>query len=113
MAGTDAIRDGNRITVALGVSNADSTATLPFKIDSVTGRLLVSTSGSSAISIIAITGTIDDSNVTFTAASQPAVLVINGGVYQTTSGAITWTYVAGTITLSSPVGTSGAIFGIA
>lgn len=37
----DAIRDGNHVAVALGVSAADPTVTLPFKIDSETGKLLV------------------------------------------------------------------------
>ncbi len=36
----EAIRDQNHVTVALGVSSADATVTLPFKIDPVTGRLL-------------------------------------------------------------------------
>lgn len=105
-----AIRDGNRVTVALGQSNTDSTVTLPFLIDSTTGRLL--TSGAVSLTILAVTGTRDDTNLTFTIASQPTVLVINGATYQTTSGAITWTYLAGTLTLSSPVGTGGSIFGI-
>ena len=67
---------------------------------------------SSGISIITITGTIDDSNTSFTATSQPTLLNINGAFYQKTGGAITWTYVAGTITLSSAVGTGGSIYGI-
>lgn len=40
----DAVRDQNRIPVAGGQSNTDSTQTLPFKIDSVTGRVLVDSS---------------------------------------------------------------------
>ncbi len=64
------------------------------------------------LTIITITGAIDDSNVTFTAASEPLLLNINGAFYQKTGGAYTWTYVAGTITLNNPVGTSGTIFGI-
>lgn len=62
--------------------------------------------------IIAVTGTINDSNVTFTAASQPTLLNINGAFYQKTGGAITWTYSGGTITLSGAVGTGGSIFGV-
>jgi len=42
---TNAVRDENRVTAALGVSSTDSTATLPFKIDSATGRLLVGVAG--------------------------------------------------------------------
>ena len=37
---TELIRDGNRITVAGGASNADATVVLPMKVDSITGRLL-------------------------------------------------------------------------
>lgn len=39
-----AIRDQNRIPVAMGQSNADAVQTLPFIMDSVTGRLLVDVS---------------------------------------------------------------------
>ncbi len=43
---TDAIRDNNHVTVALGVSSTDATVTLPFKVDPSTGRLLTDASGS-------------------------------------------------------------------
>lgn len=71
--------------------------------------------GAASFSILAATGTIDDSNLDFTFASLPIVLVINGGVYQQTGGAITWSWNAGllTATLSSPVGSGGSIFGLA
>lgn len=95
------------------VSTVDDKTIVRLVADPITGALVVTTSGGSGITIIAVTGVIDDSNVTFTAASEPTVLVINGGVYQKTGGAITWTYLAGTITLSSPVGVGGSIFGIA
>lgn len=62
---------------------------------------------------VTITGTINDSNVTFTSATEPTYLVMNGAWYKQTGGAITWTYSGGTITLSSPVGTGGSIFGVA
>lgn len=70
------------------------------------------TSTATGFSIIAVSGTVNDSNVAFAAPSQPTLLCINGGFYQKTGGAITWTYVAGAITLSSPVGTGGSIFGV-
>lgn len=41
----DAKRDANFVPTALGVSNADNTTPLLFKIDSTTGRLLVDSSG--------------------------------------------------------------------
>lgn len=62
--------------------------------------------------IIPISGTIDDSNVIFTSYKEPNYLIINGGAYQKTGGAITWTWVSGTITLSNAVGTNGSIWGI-
>lgn len=68
--------------------------------------------GGGGLTIITLTGTIDDSNVTFTAGSEPTQLVINGGIYKPTGGAIAWTYVAGTITLSNPVGTGGSVYGL-
>lgn len=42
---TDAIRDNNHVPVALGQSNTDATNTLPFLVDSVTGKLLVDGGG--------------------------------------------------------------------
>lgn len=45
---TAALRDGNRVTVALGQSSTDSTTTLPFLIDPVTGRVLVDSGGASS-----------------------------------------------------------------
>ncbi len=44
---TDAIRDQNHVTVALGVSSTSATTTIPFKIDPNTGRLLVDSAGGS------------------------------------------------------------------
>jgi len=44
---TNAIRDGNHVTVALGVSSTDSTNTLPLTIDSATGRLLTNSASGS------------------------------------------------------------------
>lgn len=107
---TDAKRDNNGVTVMLGVSNADNTTPLPFTIDSATGRVLMSSTAS--LTVLTITGTVDDSNLAFTAASEPTVLVINGGVYKKTGGSITWTYSGGSITLSAPVGSGGSIFGL-
>lgn len=76
------------------------------------GQVQISATGSGAFSIIAVSGTIDDSNKSFTAASAPTLLNINGAFYQKTGGAYTWTYSGGAITLNNPVGTGGSIFGI-
>ncbi len=45
---TDAIRDANHVPVALGVSSADSTVTLPMKINQATGGLIIDLTGGSA-----------------------------------------------------------------
>lgn len=53
-------------------------------------------------------GTVDDSNLIFTVTHDPVYIVINGATY--TAGTGIWaSYAAGTITLSSPVGTGGFI----
>jgi len=70
-------------------------------------------SSGGGFTVISVSGVIDDSNLVFTAATQPTLLNINGGFYQQTGGSITWTYAGDTITLSSPVGTNGSIYGIA
>lgn len=87
--------------------SAGSNITLTPKSD---GGFTISSSGG-GLTRVTITGTIDDSNVTFTSASEPDILVINGIWYESTGGAITWSYLAGTITLSVPVGTGGTIWG--
>lgn len=70
------------------------------------------TGGSAGLTPIGVTGTIDDSNTTFTPASTILLLNINGSFYQQTGGAITWNYSGSNIILSSPVGLGGSIFGI-
>lgn len=75
------------------------------------GQKVISAAGA-GLSIIAVSGTIDDSNMNFTATKEPTLLNINGSFYTQVGGNITWTYSGGNITLSSPVGTNGSIFGI-
>ena len=77
------------------------------------GRNDITISAAASSSILDFTGTVNDSNVTFITTAEPSIVVINGASYRATGGPITWTYVAGTITLSSPVGTGGNIYGIA
>lgn len=52
------------------------------------------------------TGTVDDSNVSFTVSNEPKYIVVNGAQYFSGAG---YTYLAGTITLDNPVGTGGFI----
>ncbi len=54
------------------------------------------------------TGAIDDSNVTFTVVHQPLYIIVNGAQYTVGTGLYA-SYLAGTITLTSAVGTGGFI----
>ena len=60
--------------------------------------------------ILEATGTIDDTNVTFTFTQEPSTVSVNGGAYRKTKG---WEWDEGTLTatLDFPVGTGGDIFG--
>lgn len=72
------------------------------------GKKVISASGS-GLSILEATGTIDDSNTTFTFTSEPQMVVVNGAMYRNGSGcSISGT----TVTLDNPVGTGGSIFGL-
>jgi len=57
---TNAIRDENHVTSALGTSSTDGVTTLPFLIDPVTGRLLTDNSGGSgtvtSVSVVSANG---------------------------------------------------------
>lgn len=54
-------------------------------------------------------GTIDNSNVTFTFVTKPTLINVNGTFYREGKG---WSWLAGTATLDNPVGTGGDIFAI-
>lgn len=58
------------------------------------------------ISVETPTGTVDDSNVTFTVSNEPKYIVVNGAQYFSGTG---YSYSGGTITLNNPVGTGGFI----
>ena len=73
---------------------------------------VITSGGAGGLSILAATGTINDSNKDFTFTTEPSAIIINGGLYQKTGGAITWTFAGSTATLSSAVGTGGSIFGL-
>lgn len=57
----NAIRDDNYVPVLLGVSSSDPTATLPFTIDSATGRLLVDLTGGGSGDVLAPATSADNS----------------------------------------------------
>jgi hypothetical protein len=70
--------------------------------------LTISATGAS-LSILSATGTVDDSNTTFTFISTPVLVVVNGATYRHGHGcSINET----TVTLDNPVGTSGDIYAV-
>ncbi len=106
------LRDQNRIPVASGQSNTDSTQSLPFLIDSVTGRLLISGGGGSGNNFV-YNEIVAGSGTTFTLAHNPVAglysiyaqgqLLLPLGVDYTISGAVITTvntWVASDITAS-------------
>lgn len=70
-----------------------------------TGGFIRSAFGT-GLSVETPTGTVDDSNTSFTVANTPKYIVVNGAQYFSGAG---YTYLAGTITLDNPVGTGGFI----
>lgn len=71
-----------------------------------------SSSSSAALSVLTVTGTVNDANLSFTCASRPTLVVVNGSIYRTTGDLITWTYAGTTLTLSQAVGTGGSIYAL-
>lgn len=67
------------------------------------------TGGSGSLSVLAATGTIDDSNVTFTFASTPTLVIVNGACYRDGKGC---SIVTTTVTLDNPVGTGGDVYAL-
>lgn len=77
-------------------------------ISNVNGVKTISSTGS-GLSVLAATGTIDDSNTVFTFASAPTLVVVNGAMYRHGSGV---SIVATTATLDNPVGTGGDVYAL-
>lgn len=68
--------------------------------------------GSASFSVITVSGTVNDTNKSFTASTTPVLVIINGTSYRTTGDSITWTYVGSALTLSQAVGSGGSIYAI-
>ena len=67
------------------------------------------TGGSGAFSLLIATGTINDTNTSFTFASEPTIVVVNGASYRHGSGV---TISGVNVTLDNPVGQNGDIYGL-
>lgn len=68
-----------------------------------------STGGGGAFTVLPATGTINDSNKTFSFTSTPTAVAVNGAVYINGQGVTITTNAA---TLDNPVGVGGSIYGI-
>lgn len=66
-------------------------------------------SGGGSLSVLAATGTVDDSNTTFTFASTPTLVMVNGAAYRDGHGV---TIVTTTATLDNPPGVGGDVYGL-
>ena len=117
MASVNAIRDANHIPVALGVQSTDSTATYPFTINPITGRLLVDMAGGgsgtvTSISIVSANGFAGSSDgdpatpaLTISTTVNAPVLAGNGTAIAaaTTTGSGSTVVLATSPTLVTPV----------
>lgn len=57
------------------------------------------------------TGTVDNSNMTFTVSNTPLYIIVNGLAYTAGKGVFA-SYAGGTITLNTPVGSGGFILSV-
>lgn len=113
---SDANRDQNFVPIALGQSSTSATTTLPFKIDSSTGRLLVDTaSGSGTVTSVSVVsangfaGSVANATttpaITLTTTINAPVLAGNGTAISaaTTTGSGSTVVLATGPTLSAPL----------
>ena len=71
--------------------------------------------GGGSFTVLTATGSIDDTNKTFSFSSAPSILSINGSLYnagETSGGVVMWTLIGLVATLANPIGSGGSIFGI-
>ncbi len=88
---------------------AGSGITLSYAHANGRNDITITATGTASLTPIAVTGDIDDSNTSFTAASAPSIVIVNGAAYRDGKGvAITGT----AITLDNPVGTGGDIYAL-
>jgi len=79
---TDAVRDQNHVTSALGVSSLDGVTPTPFKVNPVTGRLLtdVSGGGSGTVTDVSVVTANGVSGSVATSTTTPAITLTLGNI---------------------------------
>lgn len=77
MSNVNAIRDGNFVPVALGVQSTDSTATYPFTINPITGRLLTDNAGggSGTVTDVSVVSANGFAGTVATSTTTPAITI--------------------------------------
>lgn len=71
--------------------------------------ITINATGSGSFNVLAATGTVDDSNTTFTFASEPVLVVVNGTSYRHGHGV---TISSTSVTLDNPAGVGGDCYGL-
>lgn len=85
--------------VSIAVANSDTNKRV---------NVTISASGGAGVTFETPVGTVNDTNTIFTVSNTPSYINVNGLIYTEGNG-IYVSYVAGTITLNTPVGTGGFI----
>lgn len=104
-----ALKDGNSVASAIFESSTSSGVILRGQIDQITGRILVDNSGSSGITLLTATGTVNGLNTTFTFVQEPTVIVSDNATYRVNFG---WTWNSSTLTATMAIAPSYDVFGI-
>lgn len=104
-------RDENSAVVLGGITDDSNQYIKMLRVNPITGRLLVSSTGGSFTELTA-TGTVNGINTVFTFAQTPTYIVSDHAWYKSTnsSGSTNWT---GTTTVTMVIPPTEDIFGIA
>lgn len=104
--------DENARATLTALSSVGDGSIVPLYADPTTHRLLVDTTGGSGLGKLTVTGTVNDSNISFVTSSAPTYMILNGLMYaagDTAGGVVMWTAVGTAVTLAYPIGTGGSI----
>lgn len=88
---------------------AGTNITLSYSYANGRNDITINGGAGGSMSVLAATGTINDSNVVFTFASEPKLVVVNGAAYRHGAGV---TIATTTATLDNPPGSGGDVYGL-
>ena len=74
--------------------------------------ITISATGGGSLSVLTVTGTVDDTNTAFSVATEPTLVIVNGAAYRSTGDSYTWTWVATVLTMSQAIGSGGSIYAL-